>query len=218
MAAALSAALGMATAAGLIVVLRSVEGPSRPMANVDHGSSLLQEVPIPATGRPVTVTTAEGHRYTVAAVRGAVDPAPLPGVQVPPPGKGYAFIDYVLTNPQHHPILLDFPPYVFLRRSVVPPDFASRCVKRIGAPPELCDPPGRSQVIARLRGSADLIRQDADTYLAPGASYLVRAMADPPVPDSADHRDMGLFIWEVRFTGDRRSRHAPFPGEDSRTG
>ncbi|SEG80492.1 hypothetical protein SAMN04489712_11391 [Thermomonospora echinospora] len=208
----LTTVLGLVTAAGLLVVLRTGGFSGHTVAKVEHGSTALRQVPRPVTGRPLTVVTPEGDRYTVAAVRGATGQAPLSGLPAPPPGKGYAFIDYVLTNPHRRPVLLEFPPNVFLRRAVVPADFAERCVFRVGAPEDVCDLPGRTRVIARLRGSAGLLRQDADTYMAPGASYLVRTVADAPVPDSADRRDMGLYVWEVRFTQDRIARYVPFPG------
>ncbi|HEX2314902.1 MAG TPA: hypothetical protein VHJ17_14260, partial [Thermomonospora sp.] len=160
-----------------------------------------------------TVTTPEGDRYVMAAVRGAVGQAPLGGLARPPAGRGYAHVDYVLTNPHRRPVLLDFPPNAFLRRAVVPPEFAERCVFREGAPEEVCDVPGRTRLIGRLPGSADLVRQDADLFLAPRSSYLVRTVAEAPVPDSAGQRDVGLFVWQVRFTRDRLARRVPFPGE-----
>jgi hypothetical protein len=200
------------TAAGLLVALRTGGFSDRTVANVDHGSAALRQVARPVTGRPLTVTTPEGDHYTVAAVRGATDKAPLSGLPEPPTGKGYAFIDYVLTNPHRRPVLLDFPPNVFLRRAVVPADFAERCVFRVGAPEDVCDLPGRTRVIARLRGSDGLLRRDADTYMAPGASYLVRTVADAPVLNGVGRKDMGLYVWEVRFTQDRIARLIPLPG------
>ncbi|WP_119730957.1 hypothetical protein [Thermomonospora amylolytica] len=203
--------LGLTTAAGLLVALGAGASMSREIAHVDNPSHMLRVVDRPVTGRPLTVVTPEGDRYTMAAVRAGVGRAPVSGLPAPPPGKGYAFIDYVLTNPHRRPILLDFPPDLLLRRTAVPADFAERCVFRIGAPEELCDLPNRSRVIARLRGSRGLVRIDADTYLAPRSSYLVRVVADAPVLDTLGPPDMALYVWQVRFTGDRIARRIPFP-------
>ncbi|TNY37086.1 hypothetical protein [Thermomonospora catenispora] len=208
---ALSALLGLTATAGLLAALDAGASLHRQVAHVTGPSPMPPATDRPAAGRPVTVATPEGDRYTMAAVRTGVERAPLPGLPAPPPGKGYAFADYVLTNPHHRPLPLVFPPGLLLRRTAVPAEHAERCVFRFGAPERLCEPPGRSRVIARLRGSQGPIRIGSGVHLAPRSSCLVRVVADAPVPESLDRGDMALYVWRVRFTGDGIARRIPLP-------
>lgn len=211
-------AVGLILITGAAIALRSGGDPGRAVTSANNGWHVaLRQVPRPPTGHPVSVTTPEGDRYTMAVVRAGVAAAPLSGMPPPPTGEGYAFIDYVLTNELRRPVLLDFPPNVFLRRATVPPDFAGQCISQMGAPVNLCDLPGRSKVIGRLAGSPGLVRQEADTFLAAGGSYLVRAVANPPVDETLTEYDMALYVWQVRYTRDGIARLVPFPYEDQST-
>jgi hypothetical protein len=166
----------------------------------------------PPAGWPLEVTTPDGYRYSMAAVAAGTRDRPTAGTGTPsPPGSIYAYADYVLSNPQNRPILLDFPVDLFIKRAMVPESALSRCMPQPGVPGDMCTLPNQAQIVQRLRGSGTPIIKGADTFIPPGASYLVRVVTDLPVKKEAGQEDMTLYVWDVRFTTDRKAIEVGFP-------
>jgi hypothetical protein len=177
-------------------------GPGRAMS--------LRAMASPETGKKLTVQTPEGFTYSIQAVGGGVDAEA--SSSPPPEGMAFAYVDYVFTNTGNEPALLDFPPDVFLKRSIVPDDEQERCIPRVGAPESVCAAPSKPKVIGRLDDSPPPYTIDTgDTYMPAKGSYLVRAVAEFPIPADASGDDLSLYVWAVRFTEDRIAKHAPFP-------
>ncbi|MBO2460637.1 hypothetical protein [Actinomadura violacea] len=168
---------------------------------------------MPHTGTPIEVGTADGSKYRLAAVGGGVsdDGVVTTFQSSPPTGTSFAYIEYVLTNPTDHKVLLDFPGDVFLKRALVTKAAQGRCMPQAGVPEDMCTPPTQSQVVRRLAGG-DLVPGDGgDKYLSPGASYLVRATVDVPVARRLTKADMGLYVWKQLYMADQLAKQVPFP-------
>ncbi|MDL4821032.1 hypothetical protein [Actinomadura opuntiae] len=170
---------------------------------------------LPRTGTPVEVGTADGSKYRLAAVGGGVsdDGVVTTFQSSPPSGTSFAYIEYVLSNPTGHKVLLDFPGDVFVKRDLVTKAARGRCMPQAGVPEDMCTPPTQSRVVRRLAGG-DLVPGDGgDKYLPPGASYLVRATVDVPVARRLTRPDMGLYVWKQLYMADQLAKQVPFPGK-----
>ncbi|WP_285493067.1 hypothetical protein [Actinomadura sp. NBRC 104425] len=207
LAGALTGAAGIAVVAAGIAVLQP---------DGDGGGSLAGEggpasTPSPATGRPLTFTTPEGYGYRLAAVKTGVDPRPFGDGRPPPSGSTYAYADYVITNTGQRPVLLDYPADLFMPRSGVPDSARDRCMPQPGIPDSMCTLPNSSKVTARLEGSKPPVRDGADTLIPAGASYVVRVASDLPVEDDLDPSDLRLYVWNARYTSDRKGVELALP-------
>ncbi|MBX6765924.1 MAG: hypothetical protein IRY90_01985 [Actinomadura rubrobrunea] len=168
---------------------------------------------LPRAGAPVEVGTADGSRYRLQTVTaGAADGTAAPQ-QASRSARGtYAYIDYILSNPTDHQVLLDFPGDVFVKRDLVAPEDRGRCVWQAGVPEDMCTPPTRSEVVRRLKGGPLIDGDGGDRYLPPGSSYLVRATVEVPLDRPAQGRDdLRLFIWKQLYMADQPAREVPFP-------
>lgn len=173
-------------------------------------SSAVAKVDRPEAGEPLTVKTPEGFTYSVEAVGRATSKDPMPAA--PPAGLTNVYVDYILTNAGKQAALLDFPPDVFVKRSVVPDSDQERCIPRVGAPDDMCAAPSRPRILGRVGDSrSPYVTSSGDTYIPAGSSYLVRAVVGFVVPDGTSADDLGLYVWAVRFTGDRTAREVVFP-------
>ncbi|GAA4079351.1 hypothetical protein [Actinomadura miaoliensis] len=209
LAGALTGAAGIAVVAVGIAVLQ-------PDGNGGGSTSLTSEggpasTPSPRTGRSLTFTTPEGYGYRLAAVRTGLDPRPFGDGESPPSGSTYAYADYVITNTGRRPVLLDYPADLFMPRSGVPASARDRCMPQPGIPDSMCTLPNSSQVTARLDGSKPPVRDGADTLIPAGASYVVRVASDLPVKDDIDPSDLKLYVWNARYTSDRKGVELAFP-------
>ncbi|MFI6516322.1 hypothetical protein ACIBF1_12255 [Spirillospora sp. NPDC050679] len=220
LAGALTGVVGIAAVAVGIMVIRpdgGGEDPAAPPAAAsggerdEGGAPVPGAAPMPKTGAPLSLTTPEGYGYGVAAVKAGTDDRPLATSKTSPAGSGYAYADYVLTNNQRRPVLLDFPADLFVPKDRVPASAQERCMPQPGIPSQMCTLPNQSKVIARLNGARPPIRQDADTLIPAGASYLVRIATDLPVEDGLAASDIKLYVWETRFTNDRKGIELAFP-------
>ena len=214
--------LGVAAAAVLIAVVRAQHGghgTPTPRAAAQRtrtttagagvrGGSLPPSL---RTGDRLDVTTPEGFSYSLAAVEAGTSVRPLTSTRTTPPrGTTLGYVDYVLTNTGTAPALLDFPADLFVRRSLVPGSARSRCMPQPGAPADMCTLPNHTDVVNTL-GSAPPTSQDGDTYIPPGAGYLVRIATDLPIGETATVRDLGLYVWNPRFAPGRRALAVPLP-------
>lgn len=68
----------------------------------------------------------------------------------------------------------------------------------------MCTLPNHSKVTARLNGSKPPFNDNGDTMMPAGASYLVRIAVDLPVKQSLSADDLKLFVWDARYTSDRK--------------
>lgn len=223
LAGALTGALGIGAVAGAIIVLRpdhpgnpSMTGTSRDTTqNGPAPSGVPSGGPTPAsapkTGRQIGFTTPEGYGYTLAAVRSGTDKQPLSTSQAPKDGGTYAYSDYVLTNNQRRPVPLDFPADLFMPRDSVPSSARDRCMPQPGVPDNMCTLPNHSELIARIGDAKAPFTQDGDTVLPAGGSYIVRVASDLPVNASTPSRDLRIFVWDARFTSDRKGVEIPLP-------
>ncbi|NDU74746.1 hypothetical protein GWI34_19255 [Actinomadura sp. DSM 109109] len=215
LAGALTGAVGIAAVAGAIVVLRPGTddggGSSAPSLASRGEAAAGASVPAPKAGPPVDFTTPEGYGYSLAAVRAGTSRQPLGATQAPPSGTTYAYADYVLTNNRRRPVLLDFPADLFMPKSQVPSSARERCMPQAGIPDDMCTLPNHSRITARIGGSKAPFDESGDTMLPAGASYVVRIASDLPVEDGLSPDDLRLYVWNARFTSDRKGVPLDFP-------
>ena len=218
--------LGVGAVAGLIVVVRTHDdrtvptprtvavrtSASRLQSTVGRGSlghpRTLSQL---KTGSKLDVSTPEGFSYSLAAVKAGTSERPLASTRTTPPdGSTLGYIDYVITNTGTEPALLDFPADLFVRRALVPASVRDRCISQAGAPADMCVLPGHTDVVNTL-GFAPPRSEDEDLYIPAGADYLVRVATDLPVRTAVTRHDLGLYVWNPRFTGNRRTVEVPLP-------
>ncbi|ACY98813.1 MULTISPECIES: hypothetical protein [Thermomonospora] len=217
LAGALTGALGIGAVVAGYVALKPDAEPSSPPAigaqESTQGGGAVTDAP--RTGPTLNVTTPEGYGYGLGAARAGTDDSPLPGSTPLPKGTTYAYAEYVLTNTQQRPILLDFPADLFLPLKYVPSSARKRCMPQPGVPEDMCTLPNRSRITARLNGSPGLIADGADKLMPPGSSYLVRIATELPVSARIDPADIRLYVWNARFTSDRKGIEVQMPERDS---
>ncbi|MEU9842156.1 hypothetical protein AB0C69_23340 [Actinomadura sp. NPDC048032] len=215
LAGALTGAVGIAAVAGAIVLLRPGTGdgtasPPPSLAGQGDGPAVTS-VPAPKAGPPVGFTTPEGYGYSLAAVMAGTSRQPIGATQAPPSGTTYAYADYVLTNSGRRPVLLDFPADLFMPKSQVPSSAQERCMPQAGIPDDMCTLPNHSTVTARIGGSKAPVEDGGDTMIPAGASYVVRVASDLPVKEDLSADDLRLYVWNARFTSDRKGVRLAFP-------
>jgi hypothetical protein len=213
LAGALTGAVGIAAVAVGIVLLRPGpdDGKTATPTLASQGDGAAGNAPSPQAGPTLSVTTPEGYGYGLAAARAGTNTKPLPTSSPAPSGSTYAYADYVLTNTQKRPVLLDFPADLFLPKSEVPAEALDRCMPQPGVPSNMCTLPNHSRVTARLSGAKPPISENGDTLMPAGASYLVRIATDLPVKDGLKTDNVKLYVWDARFTSDRKGIELSFP-------
>jgi hypothetical protein len=214
LAGAVTGAVGIAAVAGVIVFLRpgsGGEGSAPPVLAGQGDGGAGTSVPAPEAGPPVGFTTPEGYGYSLAAVMAGTSRQPLGATQAPPDGTTYAYADYVLTNSQRRPVLLDFPADLFMPKAQVPSSAQERCMPQAGIPDDMCTLPNHSKITARVGGSKAPIEDGGDTMIPAGASYVVRIASDLPVKEDLSADDLRLYVWNARFTSDRKGVRLAFP-------
>ncbi|HEY8481650.1 MAG TPA: hypothetical protein VIL71_17630 [Spirillospora sp.] len=218
LAGALGGAVGIAAVAAAIVVMRPSGDPggesARPAPAAGAGTRVASAgpaVPAPKAGPPVNFTTPEGYGYSLAAVKAGTDPEPFGATKAPPSGTTYAYADYVLTNNQRRPVLLDYPADLFMPRAKVPASARGRCMPQPGIPDHMCTLPNHSRVTARVDGSEPPVDDNGTLMIPAGASYVVRIASDLPVNEDVSAKDLRLFVWNARYTSDRKGIELAFP-------
>jgi hypothetical protein len=167
---------------------------------------------LPPAGAPITVGTADGSKYRIAAVTSGISEGVVTTFQsTPPSGTSFPYIEYILSNPTNEKVLLDFPGDVFVRGDLVAANARGRCMPQAGVPEDMCTPPTKSQVVRPLTGGALVPGEGGDKYLPPGSAYLVRATVDVPVDQNIKRSDMGLYVWKQLYMADQLAKQAPFP-------
>jgi hypothetical protein len=213
--------LGVGAVAGLIVVVRAHGDRAKPTpavaartsattvrGTVSGGVKSLAQL---KTGTKLDVSTPDGFSYSLAAVKAGTSDLPLASTKTPPPdGTTLGYVDYVITNTGTAPALLDFPADLFVKRSLVTGTAKNRCMPQPGAPEDMCTLPDHTDVVDTL-GFAPPRTEDEDQYIPAEASYLVRVATDLPVSTSTGPEDLGLYVWNPRFTPDRRAVQVPIP-------
>ncbi|MEV5571454.1 hypothetical protein AB0L06_15500 [Spirillospora sp. NPDC052269] len=96
-------------------------------------------------------------------------------------------------------------------RDSVPSSARERCMPQPGVPESMCTLPNHSEVTARIGDAKAPFVQDGDTVLPAGGSYVVRVASDLPVSADTSSRDLRLYVWDVRFTSDRKGVQIPLP-------
>ncbi|TMR01807.1 hypothetical protein ETD83_13910 [Actinomadura soli] len=216
LAGALAGAVGIAAVAAGIVILRPDAEPgaepAKP-ASAGQGAPGAQgpSVPAPKAGPPVGFTTPEGYGYSLAAVKAGTDGQPLGATGAPPSGTTYAYADYVLTNSQRRPVLLDYPADLFLPKERVPPSTRERCMPQPGIPDDMCTLPNQSKITARVGGAKAPVDENGSTMIPAGASYVVRIATELPADADVSADDLRLYVWNARFTNDRKGIRLAFP-------
>ncbi|MFI0354671.1 hypothetical protein [Actinomadura sp. 9N407] len=211
---ALGGAVAMAAVAAGIVIFRPPAGdettPPSSLSSQEGGQGSLPSTPAPAAGPVLSITTPEGYGYGLAAVKAGTDGRP-PGGQAAPAGTTYVYAEYILTNNQRRPALLDYPADLFMPLAQVPDSSRERCMPQPGIPEDMCTLPNTSKVTARVGGAKPPISEAGDTLIPAGASYLVRITSDFPVKDAIKPSDLKLFVWNARYTSDRKGIELAFP-------
>lgn len=196
---------------GLVLTRGSGDGGTGASSSAS-GPRPNADVRLPRAGTPIEVGTADGSKYKIATVTNGVSDGVVTTFQsTPPSGTTFAYIEYLLTNPTDEKVLLDFPGDVFVKRELITPDARGRCMPQAGVPEDMCTPPTKSRVLRRLAGGELIPGEGGDKYLAPGATYLVRATVDVPVQDTITRADMGLYVWKQLYMADQLAKQAPFP-------
>jgi hypothetical protein len=209
--------LAIAIVAIGIVLLRPGGGddkPGRSPAGSQGNGAATGNVPTrkaPATGPPLSLTTPEGYTYRLAAVKAGVDGHPLSASTPAPEGRSYAYADYILTNTSQRAILLDFPPDLFVKKALVSASERQRCMPQPGVPDDMCTLPTHNQVIAYVDTAKPPITQDGDTFMPGGASYMIRIATDLPVTPNPQTGDIRPFVFNPRFTSDRKGVEVVLP-------
>ncbi|TYB43481.1 hypothetical protein [Actinomadura chibensis] len=215
LAGALTGAVGIAAVAAAIVVLRPGDSDTDPARPASAGQTGADErgpsVAAPETGPPVEFMTPEGYGYSLAAVKAGTDRQPLGATKAPPSGTTYAYADYVLTNSQRRPVLLDYPADLFLPKSRVPEAARERCMPQPGIPDDMCTLPNHSEITARVDGARSPVDENGSAMIPAGASYVVRIATDLPVDAGLSASDLRLYVWNARFTSDRKGIPLKFP-------
>lgn len=80
-----------------------------------------------------------------------------------------------------------------------------------GIPDDLCTLPNHSKITALLDGSKAPTSDAGDKMMPAGASYLVRIATDLPVKDGLDAGDLRMYVWNARYTSDRKGVEINFP-------
>ncbi|MBE1534956.1 hypothetical protein [Actinomadura algeriensis] len=217
LAGALTGAVGIAAIAAGIVVLRPGTDDGGPTSNPTRASGTgpasptVDSRPAPETGAAVSFTTPEGYGYSLAAVESGTDAKPLGATEAPPSGTTYAYADYVLTNTQRRPVLLDFPADLFMPEAQVPEDARERCMPQVGISEDMCTLPNHSEIIARVDRAEPPFEEAGNRMMPAGASYVVRIASDLPVESGVSAGDLKLFVWNARYTSDRKGIELPYP-------
>ncbi|WP_433231073.1 hypothetical protein [Actinomadura formosensis] len=216
LAAAVAGAVGIAAVATGIVILRpgadGGEGSAQPtLASQGDSAKAGSAVPSPQAGPPVDFTTPEGYGYSLAAVRAGTDRQPLGATKAPPSGTTYAYADYVLTNSQRRPVLLDFPADLFMPKAQVPESARERCMPQAGIPDDMCTLPNHSEVTARVEGAKAPVEENGSMMMPGGASYVVRIASDLPVNEDLSADDLRLYVWSARYANDSKGIRLAFP-------
>lgn len=209
-------AFGLVAVGGTIAVLQATGEPDSKVATANgagvKSDTGLRRLTRPAAGRPLTVTTPEGYSYTLEGVRIAPKGDAAASGGTASPGASHAYVEYILTNSGRDRALLDFPADLFMRDSAVPASVRDRCGHRAGARHEMCEVPNRHQIMGGFGDSKAPEKDELGaTYIPAGSSYLVRSVTEFPMTGKADEKDFGLYVLNVRFTGDRIPRQVPFP-------
>lgn len=203
-----------AAAVGAFVLIPGSDGGKGDGTTASGGggsSAPVQPGRMPRTGTPVTVSTADGNKYQLAAVDTGTGDGASTQQTTAPSGYGFAYVEYVLSNPTHDKVLLDFPGDVFVKRTRVEGSGRGRCMPQVGVPEDMCTPPTHSNVVRALRGG-QLIKGDGeDRYMPPGSAYLVRATVDVPVAKELKTGDLRLFIWKRLYMANASAKEAPLP-------
>lgn len=216
LAGALAGALGIAAVAAAIVVIRpgdDLGGEAGRPTLAGQGSMAPDRpsVPAPKTGPPIGFTTPEGYGYTLAAVKAGTAAEPLGATEPPPSGTTYAYADYVLTNSQRRPVLLDYPADLFMPKAQVPASAQERCMPQAGIPDDMCTLPNHTEITARVDGAKPPIDENGTMMIPAGASYVVRIASDLPVNEDLSDGDLRLYVWNARYTSDRKGIRLAFP-------
>ncbi|TDD65307.1 hypothetical protein E1293_40445 [Actinomadura darangshiensis] len=214
LAGALTGAVGIAAVAAGIVFLRpggDGGGSAQPTLASQGGAGQGSSVRAPKIGPPVNFTTPEGYGYSLAAVMAGTNRQPLGATEAPPSGTTYAYADYILTNSQRRPVLLDYPADLFMPKSQVPADAKERCMPQAGIPDDMCTLPNHSKITGRVGGSKAPVEENGSTMMPAGASYVVRIASDLPVKEGLSADDLRLYVWNARYTSDRKGIQLNLP-------
>jgi hypothetical protein len=159
----------------------------------------------------LTFTTPEGYGYGLAAVGAGTNRHPFSDSKEPAAGSTYAYADYVLSTTGQRPVLLDYPADLFMPIADVPDAARQRCMPQPGVPADKCTLPNHTRLLARLGNSRAPYKDGADTMIPAGASYLVRVATDLPVDEDMSADKLKLYVWDARFSNDRKGVEITFP-------
>jgi hypothetical protein len=199
---AVTGVIGVVAVAGLVVALRS--GDTHASAPETVAATTLH-VGAVKTGTALDISTPDGYTYRMGAVDGGSNGRSKTGRSST---GSAAYIDYVLTNTQRTPALLDFPGDLFVKHGLVAAGVP--CQPQTGAPADTCSVRNHSQIISNM-GSAAPTLKDGDQYIAGNSSYLVRITTDPVLNIVPTQSDLALYVWDERFIPSGVATLVPFP-------
>lgn len=147
-------------------------------------------------GPQMTLKSADGFDYSMIALDGKV-------------ADGTAYIDYVLTNASDREALLEEPGDLFITKSLV--SEPARCMPQVGADPTMCSVPNTTRIVSMIGTSKPPVTRDGDQFMPPRAAYRLRVTSDIAIDPSATRQNLHLYVWDVRFIGDRRAHLVALP-------
>lgn len=80
-----------------------------------------------------------------------------------------------------------------------------------GIPDDMCTLPNHSKITARIDGSKPPVDDSGSMMMPGGASYVVRIASELPVDDGISADDLRLYVWNARYTSDRKGIQLAFP-------
>jgi hypothetical protein len=96
-------------------------------------------------------------------------------------------------------------------KAQMPKAAQERCMPQAGIPDDMCTLPNHSKVTARIDGAKAPVEDSGSTMMPAGASYVVRIASDLPVNDDLSADDLRLYVWNARYTSDRKGIRLTFP-------
>jgi len=80
-----------------------------------------------------------------------------------------------------------------------------------GIPDDMCTLPNHTKITARIDGAKAPVDDNGSPMMPAGASYVVRIVSDLPVNDDLSASDLRLYVWNARYTSDRKGIRLTFP-------
>ncbi|MCP9983812.1 hypothetical protein [Actinomadura madurae] len=96
-------------------------------------------------------------------------------------------------------------------KAQVPEDAQERCMPQAGIASDMCTLPNHSKITGLIDGSKAPVDDNGTAMMPAGASYVVRIASDLPVKEGLSADDLQVYVWNARYTSDRKGIRLAFP-------